>query len=349
MPHTILGGGTLHGRPYVAASSHPIPPRPVPPAGELRSKYGEGGGAGRPPGIPIPDQPTPPVPPILRFCHHVRQQLPPYRPQTPHRGAPLPQPCPATEPSPRSTAATNLNCHRALTAEPRCPKPARPGPAIGPPLPARAHLQGCSAAASECAVSSPGTFKNFEFGIQNRSDQSNADGRGGAANGRQAEGGDQSEAPRVEPAPFTFSLLGRQGGRRVVGRWRARAPSGAGAGQGEERRRQGSWRGGAACASRPATSPAWRHLPPGRPFLRPAPARPHQRLLRNGADTRLSAAWRLHASTFASVNGCAWDPPISPATSERAKLRAPGYGFVRPGSDSGSYTWVPPVEEIYFF
>lgn len=60
---------------------------------------------------------------------------------------------------------------------------------------------------------------NFEFGTK-----SEAANRSPPVPAKRPTGS-QSEARRAEPAPFLFSLLGRRGERRVVGRWRARARS----------------------------------------------------------------------------------------------------------------------------
>lgn len=65
---------------------------------------------------------------------------------------------------------------------------------------------------------------NFEFGTKSEAANRTPPVPAKRPTGRRAGGGCQSEARRAEPAPFLFSLLGRRGERRVVGRWRARAP-----------------------------------------------------------------------------------------------------------------------------
>lgn len=125
---------------------------------------------------------------------------PPSRPRSPRRRLSLPRNGPATEPSPRNPAAPDRPCHRA-------PPPRRRPPALtcraAPPRPR----------AVSARPPSPGTFKNFEFGIQNGAGQSGAAGGATRPIGRRAEGGGQSEKPRAEPPRLAFSLLGRQRAR----------------------------------------------------------------------------------------------------------------------------------------
>lgn len=163
--------------------------------------------------------------------------------------------CPSAMPLPASPrSAPGAPDPRNPTRAPHSPGATPRSPAAAPSprrrrgcpsrrVPAGAHLQGCSQRVPRAVSArppSPGTFKNFEFGIQNRAGQSGAGGPADAANGESRQ-----EA-------------GANPGRGGRGRPRSRFPSLAG----EER---AEWRGGGARAPRagPRASPARPRLPPG--------------------------------------------------------------------------------------
>lgn len=248
-------------------------------------------------------------------------------------GCPSVMPLPASPhsapgaPDPRSPAGAP----HSPGATPRSPA-AAPSPRRqrGCPLrrvPAGAHLQGCShrvPRAVSARPPSPCTFKNFEFGIQNRAGQS---GTGSPATQPMGKAGRRRGPIRA--------AAGGAGPAPIFPPWQARSePSGGAVARARAE-------GGAKGISRPAAAPA-RHPPRAPPPLsapRPArAARPPQSARRR--DEEGEAGERLAAPVLPAL------PPALPRRTVPSPVVTKSERFLRSRGASGSLM-LPSCSHVY--